>query len=84
MFSYIDQVSLVMRTKNSSEIFDDATLVTLNSFDNGSYFDSGPLGLTVTTVNITSVSGRVNQAISFTSSSSYYQVKNIEKFFITQ
>ena len=54
-----------MRTKSSSEILDDATLVTWNSFDSVSYYDSGPLNLTVTAVNVTSVSGRVNQAISF-------------------
>ena len=63
-----------MRTKSSSEILDDATLVTWNSFDSVSYYDSGPLNLTVTVVNVTSVSGRVNQAISFNSNSSYYQV----------
>ena len=51
-------------------MIDDATLVTWNSFDNGYYYDSGPLTLTIKTVNITSVSGRVNQAISFISTSS--------------
>ena len=81
-FSYIDQMSLVMRTKNATEILDDATLVTYNSFDGGSYVDSGPLRLTVTTNNITSVSGRVNQAIRLNSNSSYYQVKKKFEFFL--
>jgi hypothetical protein len=63
-----------MRTKNSSEILNDATLVTWNSFDSLPYYDSGPLSLIVTANNLTSVIGRVNQAISFTSNSSYYQV----------
>ncbi len=65
-----------MQAKNASEILDDATLTTWHSFDSSSpYSDSGPLRLTVTAVNVTSVSGRVNQAISFTSNSSYYQVR---------
>lgn len=74
LFSYIDQVSLVMRTKNDTEILDDATLVTYHSFDNVAYSDSGPLRLRVTAANLTSISGRVNQAIRFTSSFSFYQV----------
>lgn len=72
---YIDEMWLVMRTKSSSEIFDEATLVTLNTFDNNSpYQDSGPLKLLITTNSTSSVSGRVNQAISFTTNSSYYQI----------
>ncbi len=67
-----------MRAKNSSEILDDATLVTWQSFDNAlSYSDSGSLNLMVTYANITSVNGRVNQAISFTPNSSYYQVREL-------
>lgn len=80
MFSYIDQVSLVMRTKTATEVWDEATLVTWHSFDSLSYSDSGSLRLRVTAVNVTSVSGRVNQAISFTSSLSYYQVSEIDRF----
>ena len=68
-----------MRTKNGSEILDEATLVTWNSFDNGSFVDSGPLHLIVTAVNITSIAGRVNQGIHFNSNSSYYQVSEINK-----
>lgn len=63
-----------MRTKNATEVLDDATLVTYHSFDNIAYSDSGPLRLRVTATNLTSVSGRVNQAIRFTSSFSFYQV----------
>jgi hypothetical protein len=66
-----------MRTKTDSEILDDATLVCWYSFDGYSYDDSGPLGLNGTAGNITFVNGRVNQAINFTSNSSYYQVKDI-------
>ncbi len=68
-------MSLVMRSKNATEILDDATLVTWNTFDSTPYIDSGPLNLSVTAVNVTSVSGKVNQAINFNSNSSYYQVK---------
>jgi hypothetical protein len=78
-FSYIDQVSLVMQAKTATEILTDATLTSWHSFDGGSYYDSGPIGLNGTAVSITSVSGRVNQAISFTSSSSYYQVKDVKR-----
>ena len=73
-FSYIDEVSLVLRAKDAKEILDDATLVTWNSFDELPYSDSGPLNLSITTSDLTLVSGRVNQAISFNSNSSYYQV----------
>jgi hypothetical protein len=65
-----------MQAKNASEILTDATLVIYHSFDNALYSDSGPLSLLVKVGNITSVTGRVNQAISFTSSLSYYQVSN--------
>ncbi|CAF4223848.1 unnamed protein product, partial [Adineta steineri] len=71
---YIDQVSLTVRSKTATEILGDATLTTWHSFDSTPYSDTGPLGLNAKAVNITSVSGRVNQAISFTSNSSYYQV----------
>jgi hypothetical protein len=64
-----------MRTKNISEILDDATLVCWHSFDNGEYYDFGPLRLNGTAINVTFVNGRVNQAISFSSNSSYYQVR---------
>lgn len=79
-FSYLDEVSVVMRTKNASEILDDATLVTWNTFDNGLFVDSGPLRLMVTAINLSSVNGRLNQAIQFISNSSYYQVNHIESF----
>ena len=67
----------MMRAKNASEILDDATLVTWNSFDNTSYSDSGPLHLIVTAVNVASVSGRVLRAIKFNNNSSYYQAGEI-------
>lgn len=69
-----------MRTKNATEVWDEATLVTWHSFDTIPYSDSGSLRLRTTAINITSVSGRVNQAIRFTSSLSYYQVSEMHRF----
>ncbi|CAF0952846.1 unnamed protein product [Adineta steineri] len=71
---YIDEVSVVMREKQPNEILDDATLVTWNSFDNLPYSDSGSLNLNVKVSNLTSVSGRVNEAVRFSSNLSYYQM----------
>ncbi|CAF1533832.1 unnamed protein product [Adineta ricciae] len=71
---YIDNVELNMRVKTNSEILTDATLTTWHSFDNISLIDSGPLGLTRTYSNVTLVPGKVNQALSFNSSLSFYQV----------
>ncbi len=71
-----------MRTKNGSEILDDATLVCWHSFDNGSHDDLGPMRLNGTAINVTSVNGRVNQAVSFTSNSSYYQVREKRNDFL--
>jgi hypothetical protein len=39
---YIDQLSYVSRAKTADEILIDATLVAYYSFDNGSFYDSGP------------------------------------------
>ncbi|CAF1484618.1 unnamed protein product, partial [Adineta steineri] len=73
---YIDQVSLTMRAKSASEILDDATLTTWHSFDIIPLQDSGPLGLIVTTNDVTLIAGRVNQALNFNSTSSYYQIQS--------
>ena len=63
-----------MRAKNATEILNDATLTTQHSFDNTPFVDSGPLAFDVVASNVTLAAGRVNQALSFTSNSSYYQV----------
>ncbi|CAF4165438.1 unnamed protein product, partial [Adineta steineri] len=73
---YIDQVSLTMRAKSASEILDDATLTTWHSFDIIPLQDSVPLGLIVTTNDVTLATGKVNQALNFNSSSSYYQIQS--------
>ena len=71
---YIDNVRLVTRAKSATEILSDASLVAHYSFDLPSPTqDSGPNGLNGTSINTASVSGRVNQAMRFTGSTSYFQ-----------
>ena len=74
MFSLIDNVALTMRAKTDMEILNDATLVTWHSFDSIPWNDSSSWGLITTANNVNLVSGKVNQALHFNSSSSYYQV----------
>ena len=63
---YIDQMQFSLRAKNTTDMLNDATLVVYYSFDGGSLLDSGPNGINATaTGNITSVTGRVNQALQF-------------------
>jgi hypothetical protein len=78
---YIDQVSLVIWAKNATEILNDASLVCYYSFDSYSYSDSGPLGLSGLGVNVIAAigMGRVNDAISFASASSYYVIGGLIK-----
>ncbi|CAF3828348.1 unnamed protein product, partial [Adineta steineri] len=73
---YIDNVALSMRTRIDNEILIDATLTTWHSFDSIPLQDSGPLGLITTTNNVTLATGKVNQALSFNSTSSYYQIQS--------
>jgi hypothetical protein len=77
----IDQVSLVTRAKTATEIQNEATLVCYYSFDSNPYVDSGPLGLNGLAVNATTASGKggINDAISFTSASSYFVVGGLTR-----
>ncbi|CAF1664459.1 unnamed protein product, partial [Adineta ricciae] len=70
----IDNVALTMRTKTDMEILDDATLMTWHSFDSVSWNDSSTFGLTAIANNVNLVSGKVNYALNFNSSSAYYQI----------
>ncbi|CAF1327744.1 unnamed protein product [Adineta steineri] len=63
-----------MNARSASDILSDATLTTWHSFDCGISFDSGPLRINGTANNVILASGRVGQGLSFTSSSSYYQL----------
>lgn len=77
----VDQVSLITRAKTATEILNDASLVCYYSFDSNSYSDSGPLNLKGSGVNITAAigNGRINDAISFASNSSYFVVGGLTK-----
>jgi hypothetical protein len=39
---YLDQVSYISQAKTATQVLSDATLVAYYSFDNGSFYDSGP------------------------------------------
>ncbi|CAF2150011.1 unnamed protein product [Rotaria magnacalcarata] len=71
----IDQVSYVSRAKNSTEVLRDATLVAYYSFDTGlTCIDSGPNGINgVVGGTVSSINGRVNQALQFNAAGSYFQ-----------
>ncbi|CAF3686179.1 unnamed protein product [Rotaria sordida] len=65
---YIDNVRFEARAKNSTEILNDATLHVYYSFDGGSRTDNGPNGINGTAYgNLSSTTGRVNQALQFNS-----------------
>jgi hypothetical protein len=71
---YIDNVNVTTRAKSSAEVLNDASLIARYSFDLPSpYLDNGPNGLNGTLVNTITTIGRVNQALYFTGSSSYFQ-----------
>ncbi|CAF4923209.1 unnamed protein product, partial [Rotaria sp. Silwood1] len=65
---YIDNVRFEARTKNSTEILNDATLHVYYSFDSGSLTDNGPNGINATAYGtLSTITGRVNQALQFNS-----------------
>ena len=71
---YIDNVKLVTRAKSAAEINKDGSLIAYYSFDSPyPTNDNGPNGLNGTAVNAATVTGRVNQAMLFTGSASYFQ-----------
>ncbi|UJR19877.1 hypothetical protein I4U23_023010 [Adineta vaga] len=77
---YIDHFTISLREKSACEIYLDATLACYFNFDSiPSLIDSGPNFLTATATNLgtTSVPGRVNQAVRFSSTSSYITVNGI-------
>ena len=71
---YIDNVKLTTRAKSSSEVLTAASLIAYYSFDlpNPTY-DNGPNGLNGSSSNVATVAGRVNEAMQFTTSSSYFR-----------
>ena len=78
---YIDQVSLMTRTKSAAEILMDATLVCYYSFDTNLYVDSGPLSLNAlgAGLSVANNTGRINSAISFDLNSSYFVVGGLTR-----
>ncbi|CAF4125869.1 unnamed protein product [Adineta steineri] len=71
---YIDQVSLTTAAKSAHDILNDATLASWHSFDCEITYDSGPNKLQGTAVDVILAPGKVNQALNFSLSSSYYQI----------
>ncbi|CAF1239945.1 unnamed protein product, partial [Didymodactylos carnosus] len=76
---YFDQMAFISKARNASELLDAATLTVYYTFDtltSGNYsFDSGPNLINGTGVGVTSASsGRVNQALQFSTSGAYFQV----------
>ncbi|CAM4909810.1 unnamed protein product [Rotaria socialis] len=71
---YIDNVKISTQAKSATDILYAASLIAYYSFDLPTPTnDNGPNGLNGTTVNTASVTGRVNEALRFTGSSSYFQ-----------
>jgi hypothetical protein len=71
---YIDNLKIVTRAKSATEILTAASLIAYYSFDLPSpTIDSGPNGLTGSSSNTATVTGRVNQGMRFLGSASYFQ-----------
>ena len=71
---YIDNVRVTTRAKSAAEIYNAATLMAYYSFDlPNQVLDSGPNGLHGIQYNTALVAGRVNQAMRFTGTGSFFQ-----------
>ncbi|CAF3977515.1 unnamed protein product [Rotaria sordida] len=71
---YIDNVKIQTRAKSATEILTAASLIAYYSFDlPNPTNDNGPNGLNGSSTNAPTVTGRVNQGMQFTGSSSYFQ-----------
>lgn len=76
----LDSISYIARAKNASEILDGATLVAYLKFDGNLLLDSGPLAINGTGSSFSYVSsGRVNQGLSLTGTSSYVQITGLRR-----
>lgn len=80
----LDSISYIARAKSANEILDGATLVANIRFDGNTLLDSGSLGIngTGSTFSYTG-SGRVNQGLSLTGSSSYVQITGLRRLGIS-
>ena len=76
----IDSISYIARVKTATEILNDATLVANLKFDGNLLLDSGPLKINGTGSNFSyTSSGRVNEALSLTGTSSYVQITGLRR-----
>jgi len=73
---YIDELMVFTRAKTACEILNDATLAAYFPFD-GSYTDSGPNSLTLTTSGTFFTTGYINQGVYLTGSNSYIQISDL-------
>ena len=71
---FIDNLRLTTRAKSAAQILSDASLIAYYSFDlPNPTMDNGPNGLHGIAISTATVVGRVNQAMRFTGTSSYFQ-----------
>ncbi|CAF0721851.1 unnamed protein product [Adineta steineri] len=76
----LDSMAYYNWAKNATEILNDATLVIYLSFNEDTLLDSGPLKINGTGTNYSYTStGRINQSISLSGSSSYVQVTGLTR-----
>lgn len=74
----IDSLSFVSRSKNATEILDDATIISKISFDGNSLVDSGPLSINGNGINFQySSSCRINQCVILSGLLSYIQITGL-------
>ncbi|CAF0856797.1 unnamed protein product [Adineta steineri] len=76
----LDSIAYYPWAKNATEIMSDASFVCYLKFDGNSLIDSGPLSISGTGMNYSyTSSGRVNQALTLSTLSSYVQVTGLTR-----
>jgi hypothetical protein len=73
---YIDELMVYTRARTACEILNDATLSAYFPFD-GSFTDSGPNSVPLTSSGASFITGYTNQGISLSGSASYLQIGNL-------
>lgn len=78
---FIDSVKITTRAKSAAEILFDASVIAYYSFDISSQNnDNGPNGLNGSSTNTAFVQGRVNQAMRFYGTGSYFRAYGFYQF----
>lgn len=74
--AYVNHFTISSRAKSACEILNDAKLVAYFPFDSGSLIDVGPNMIGATAAGQTTITGKRNQALSFTGNgaTSYFQM----------